>query len=217
MKESKEWVRQPMVDKAADEIVATRGCAVTEVKPYQVAKHLGCEPNISLYAKVRDWRRRRLDEAGTADIEVSPAVEAGFRAILDRQNAEATDHFMQTVRQVGGDLNRAAMLRVANAERRCDEAETETAEVLELCQKAEEELADANVKITALAQALADAQRREDHLRGRLEQCQMDAEAMGAAKPEEAPVEAQSSDEKSTADTPAQQMLGLSDPESDRQ
>ncbi|WP_294392976.1 hypothetical protein [uncultured Sphingomonas sp.] len=168
------------VDKAADEVVAARGCTPAEVTPYQVARHMACEPNGALYAKVRDWRRRWQDATGLAPIDVPAGAEAGFRAMLEQLTAQAIDHFVRTVRMVGGDLDRAAAMRVADAERRRVEAESETAEVLDLCQKAEVELAVATAKIGALEDALAQAQRREDVLHGRLGQREADALKSGA-------------------------------------
>ncbi|MDJ0278817.1 hypothetical protein QLH51_18655 [Sphingomonas sp. 2R-10] len=164
-----------MVDKAADEIVAARGCTPAEVTPYQVARHLNCEPNGLLYSKVRDWRRRRQDEIGLAAIDMPAGTEADFRAMLELLTTQAFDHFVRTVRMVGGDLDRTAAMRVADADRRRVEAESETAEVLDLCQAAEAGLAAATVRIGALEDALAQAQRREDVLRGRLDQREADA------------------------------------------
>lgn len=191
MKDSNGWVRQPMVDKAADEIVAARGCTPAEITPYQVAKHLGCEPNGALYAKVRDWRRRRQDEMGLAAIDVPPGAETEFRKMLEQLTADATDHFVRTVRMVGSDLDRTAALRVADAERRRVEAEGETAEVLDLCQKAEADLAAATARIGVLEDALAQAQRREDILRGRLEQREADAAKTGTTAETDAIVAAE--------------------------
>lgn len=212
MKDSHEWVRQPMVDKAADEIVVARGCTPAEVTPYQVAKHLSCEPNGSLYAKVRDWRRRRQDEMGLAAIDMPAGAEADFRAMLEQLTMQAVDHFVRTVRLVGGDLDRTAAMRVADAERRRVEAESETAELLDLCQKAEVGLAAATVKIGTLEDALAQAQRREDVLRGRLDQREADAArhvttggtegiamAVGAAGPAHS--------DAANTDTPVQQAM----------
>lgn len=212
MKDSHEWVRQPMVDKAADEIVAVRGCAPAEVTPYQVARHLGCEPNGSVYAKVRDWRRRRSDEMGTAAIDMPAGAEADFRALLEQLTLQAVDHFVRTVRTVGGNLDRTAAMRVADAERRRVEAESETAEVLDLCQKAEAELSAATVRIGALENALAQAQRREDVLRGRLEQSQADAAGYDTTAGSEEIVVAAEAAEPShgdavDTDTPVQQAM----------
>jgi hypothetical protein len=179
VKNSNEWVRQPMVDKAADEITAGQKCTPAEVTPYQVAKRLDCEPNGALYAKVRDWRRRRQDEMGLVAIDLPAGAETEFRAMLENLTTEATDHFVRTVRMVGSDLDRTAALRIADAERRRVEAESETAEVLELCQHAELDLGAANTRIGELEEALAQAQRREDMLRGRLEQRDADAAKPG--------------------------------------
>lgn len=216
MKDSHEWVRQPMVDKAADEIVAARGCTPAEVTPYQVAKHLSCEPNGSLYAKVRDWRRRRQDEMGLAAIDMPAGAEADFRALLEQLTMQALDHFVRTVRLVGGDLDRTAAMRVADAERRRVEAESETAEVLDLCQKAEAELLATTVRIGALEDALAQAQRREDVLRGRLDQREADAARHDTAvEPEKVAVATgatgPSHNDAVDTNTPAQQTMPFHD------
>jgi len=199
-----------MVDKAADECVAARGCTPAEVTPYQVARHLGCEPNGALYAKVRDWRRRRQDEIGSAAIDMPAGAEADFRAMIDQLTIQAVDHFVRTVRMVGGDLDRTAAMRIADAERRRVEAESETAEVLDLCEKAEVGLAAATVKIGALEDALAQAQRREDVLRGRLEQREADT-ARHDTTAEEVAVSAgaagASRSDAVDADTPVQQAM----------
>jgi len=212
VKDSYEWVRQPMVDKAADEVVAARGCTPTEVTPYQVARHLGCEPNGALYAKVRDWRRRRQDEIGLAAIDMPAGAETDFRAMLEQLTLQAVDHFVRTVRMVSGDLDRTAAMRVADAERRRVEAESETAEVLDLCQKAEAELSAATVRIDALEDALAQAQRREDVLRGRLDQREADAARHDTtAEPEEIAVAGgatgPSHSDAVDADPPVQQAM----------
>lgn len=218
MKDSHEWVRQPMVDKAADEIVAARGCTPAEVTPYQVAKHLSCEPNGSLYAKVRDWRRRRQDEMGLAAIDMPAGAEADFRALLEQLTMQALDHFVRTVRLVGGDLDRTAAMRVADAERRRVDAESETAEVLDLCQKAEAGLSAAAVRIDALEDALAQAQRREYILRGRLEQREADAGRHDTtARSEEIVVAAEAAEPSDSdavdTDTPVQQAMPFHRPE----
>lgn len=203
-----------MVDKAADEIVAARGCTPAEVTPYQVARHLGCEPNGSVYAKMRDWRRRRQDEMGLAAIDMPAGAETGFRALLEQLTTQAVDHFVRTVRTVGGDLDRTAAMRVADAERRRVEAESETAEVLDLCQQAEAGLAAATVRIGALEDALAQAQRREDVLRGRLDQREADAATHDtAAQPEEIATATgaagPSPSDAVDADAPAQQSIAF--------
>lgn len=203
-----------MVDKAADEIVAARGCTPAEVTPYQVARHLGCEPNGSVYAKMRDWRRRRQDEMGLAAIDMPAGAETGFRALLEQLTTQAVDHFVRTVRTVGGDLDRTAAMRVADAERRRVEAESETAEVLDLCQQVEAGLAAATVRIGALEDALAQAQRREDVLRGRLDQREADAATHDtAAQPEEIATATgaagPSPSDAVDADSPAQQSIAF--------
>lgn len=207
-----------MVDKAADEVAAARGCTPAEITPYSVARHLGCEPNSALYAKVRDWRRRRQDEIGLATIDMPAGAEAGFRAMLEQLTTQAVDHFVRTVRMVGGDLDRTAAMRVADAERRRVEAESETAEVLDLCQQAEAGLSAAAVRIDALEDALAQAQRREDVLRGRLEQREADAARHDmTAGSEEIVVAAEAAEPSDSdavdTDTPVQQAMPFHRPE----
>jgi len=170
MKASSEWVRQPMVDEAADAIVAKRKCVIADVTAYQVAKSLDCEPNGELHTKIRDWRRRRQHEAAVTAIDVPPEAEAEFGGVLDRMTGEAKAIFRSTIQRVGSDFERSKTLRVVDAERRRDAAEAETDQVLELWQKTEADLSDALLKIGELNQALVEAKSREDRLTGRLDQ-----------------------------------------------
>lgn len=170
MKNSKDWIRQPMVDEAADAFVATGEYDVSDVTAYQVGKALGCEPNGALHAKVRDWRRRRQDQTASSAIEVPTEAEAEFGGVLDRMTGESKAVFRRTIQQVGGEVERTMMPRVVDAERRRDAAEAETDKVLELWQKTEAELSDALLKIGELEQAAVEARLREERLIGRLEQ-----------------------------------------------
>lgn len=200
-----------MVDKAAGEVVAAIGCIPAEITPYQVARHLGCEPNSALYARVRDCRRRRQEKMGLATIDMPAGAETESRAMLEHLTRQGGVHFVRTVRMVDVDLDRTAVFRVADAERRRVEVESETAEVLDLCQ-AEAGLTAVTVRIGAIEDALAQAQRREDVLRGRLEQRDAHAAvrdttagpgeiavAAGAAEP--------SPSDAVDADTPVQQQM----------
>jgi hypothetical protein len=183
MKPSSEWVRQPMVDEVADAIVAGGKVTLATITAYQVAAKLDCDANPSLYAKFRDWRARREAETAPATIDVPPEIEAGIRGIFDRLSGEGITACLDAVRTVGSNLDRVAMLRVTVAERRAEIAEAEVTTVLVLGEKAENELRAANIRIGELEQALAEAQRREDRLTGRLEQCEADL----AAAPERYP------------------------------
>lgn len=174
MKVSKEWVRQPMVDEAADGIVAAGKYGVVDVTAYGVSKALGCVANGSLHAKVRDWRRRRQDQAAASSIDVPPEAEAEFGNVLDLMTGEAKAVFRRTIQQVGSEFERSKTLRVVDAERRRDAAEAETDKVIELCLKTEAELSDAVQKIEQLEQALVEGRIREAKLTGRLEQLNAD-------------------------------------------
>lgn len=180
MKESNEWVRQPMVDKAGDELMAQRGCDLSQITPYAVAKHLGCEPNGQLYKKVYDWRKRHLRQSCAGPIEIPPAQAAEFRGAIDRFTADIYDQFTRVVGVIAGELDRTASQRVSDAEKHQSEAEAETAEVLELCADAEAKLAEAQAQIRAMSASLDEAQRREDRLLGRLEQLHASSAARGA-------------------------------------
>ncbi len=72
-----------------------------------------------------------------------PEVEAELRAILVRLTTEASGALARTVRLVSSDHDRAETLRIADAERRRDDAEAGTSDVLEPCRKAEAGLRDA--------------------------------------------------------------------------
>lgn len=210
MRDSHERGHQAMVDKAAGEVVAAIGCIPAEITPYQVARHLGCEPNSALYARVRDCRRRRQEKMGLATIYMPAGAETEFRAIFEHLTRPGVGHFVRTVRMVG--VDRTAVMRVADAERRRVEVESETAEVLDLCQMAEVGLTVVTVRIVPLEDALAEAQRREDMLRGRLEQREAhDAVRDTTAGPEEIAVAAGAAEplhsDAVDADTPVQQQM----------
>jgi hypothetical protein len=83
MKNRNEWVRQPMVDKAANEFVA-EGKQLGDITAYQVAKRLGCSPNSEIHKKFYDWQRRRQEEAGPSPVDVPSSAEAEFEAALNR-------------------------------------------------------------------------------------------------------------------------------------
>ncbi len=173
---SSEWKHQTDVDRAADAILDEGKVTLETITAYQVAARLDRSANPSLYAKFRDWRSRREAEAAPAmaTIDVPPEVEAGIRAIFDRLSGEGINACLKAVRDVGSNLDRVMMLRVTVAERRADKAAAETTEVLAIGQRAEEELRVVSVRLAELERTLADAQRREDRLTGRLEQYEAD-------------------------------------------
>lgn len=177
MKNSSEWVRQPEVDQASDAILAGGQVTLDTITAYQVAARLGTAANPSLYAKFRDWRARSRAAAEPVTVDVPPEVEANIRAIFARLTNDGVGACLGAVRAVGGSLDRVAMLRVGDAERRADRAEAETADVVAIGERIEAALHAATARIAELEQALADAQRREDRLTGRLDQREADLAA----------------------------------------
>lgn len=177
MKNSSEWVRQPEVDQAADAILAEGKTTLETITAYQVGDRLDRSANPSMYAKFRDWRSRRRAEAEPIAVDVPPEAEANIRAIFMRLTDEGVDACLGAVRVVGGNLDRVAMLRIGDAERRADKAEAETADVVAIGEKIEEALSAATTRIDELEQLIANAQRREDRLTGRLEQREADLAA----------------------------------------
>ena len=178
MKISSEWVHQPDVDQTGDAILAEGKATLDTITAYQVADRLDRSANPSMYAKFRDWRARRRAEAEPVSVDVPPEVEANIRAIFARLSDDGVGACLDAVRIVGGSLDRASMLRVGDAERHRAKAEAETAEVVTIGERIETELRAATIRITELEQALANAQRREDRLAGRLEQREADLAAL---------------------------------------
>lgn len=170
MRDSKDWTRQPMVDEKADAMVAAGKHSVTEVTAYQIAKGFGCSANPALHEKVRDWRRRRLDQAAASAITVPPKLEEELGDALDRMTADVKAVFLGISERLRDDVERSLMPRVVDAERRRDAADAETDQVLELCRKMEADFSDAVLKIDVLEQAVLDGRLREERLAGRLEQ-----------------------------------------------
>lgn len=174
MKNSDEWIRQDSINKACDQLVTDLGCHYSEVRPYRVAKAMNCEPNGSLYEKVRNWRLRQEAENPEPEIEVPAAIEAELRGLFDRISDDGIACFKRAVRRIGGDLDRAAALRTADAERRLCRAEEEVADLLALCQNVEGQMAQAQDQIARLESDLALSQASEQRLLGRLEQREID-------------------------------------------
>lgn len=170
MKKSSDWVRQPDLDKMLDQLVEERGCTPAELIPYDAAKALGIEPSGEFYRKMRDWKQRRAAECDAPVMEVPPHVQAEFRETVDRFANDAMADFVRAVRLIGGDLNRSAMLRVADAERRAEDARAEVDGLLDHWTTAEAERDAARNRVAELEHALADTQRREEALIVRLEE-----------------------------------------------
>lgn len=170
MKKSSEWVRQPGLDKKLDHLVEERGCTPAELVPYDASKALDIEPSGEFYKKVRDWKQRRAAENDTPVMEVPPHVQAEFRETIDRFAAEAMNSFLRAVRGVGGDLDRVAALRVADAERRADDARTEANDYLDRWTAAERERDTALAEMAKLEQAFVEAQHRGNELFIRLQE-----------------------------------------------
>jgi len=170
MKKSSDWVRQPALDKMLDQLVEERGCTPAELVTYDAAKALEIEPSGEFYKKVRDWKQRRAAERHAPVMEVPPHVQADFRETVDRFANDAMASFLHAVRLIGGDLNRTATLRVADAERRAEDAQAEVNGLLDHWTAAEAARDAAMARVAELEQALADSQRREDVLTARLEE-----------------------------------------------
>lgn len=175
MTSSKDWVRQPLVDKIADEFVTEGKFTIDTLTAYQVAVRIGCSANPSVYEKFRDWRaRRRQEQAASATTEVPPEAEAEFDELLGRVTGEAKTLFRRTIQTVGNDLDRSKTSRVIDAERRRDAAEAENDKILELWKKTEADLSAALIRIEELEQTVAAGLLREERLMGRLEQRAVD-------------------------------------------
>lgn len=184
MKDSSEWVRQSMVDKAAKDVIAARGCTVAELKPYWVAKKLGVDPSGEIYDKVYDFQRRIEAECTASAVEVPVEAEAALRNGLEHFNAEVMAIFMRAVRSAGGAIDHAAGLRIADAEMRASRATSARVDVLALCRKAEADRDAAREQANQLRQELTEAQRREERLLGRIEQREIDATGGRAPDPD---------------------------------
>lgn len=171
-----EWLQQVDVDQAGDAILAEGTLTLENVTAYQVGQRLDRSSNATLYRMFYDWRARRQAEATPISdtIDVPPEVEANIRAMFDRHNNEGIENCLTAVRAVGGNLDRVMTMRIVVAERRAEKAEAEKAEVLEIGEKADNDLRAATDRIAELEGLVANGQRREDRLTGRIEQLNAD-------------------------------------------
>lgn len=168
MKLSNEWVRQPDLDKMLDRLVDEKTWDPARQAICRAAKILQVEANSSFYSKARDWKKRREAEANQPVLEVSPKVLEAFKSAIDEFAEKATDSFCHGMRSFNGDVERAANLRIASANQRAEHAEEEVDLLISNWNAADGEVRALTKRITELEAALADAGRREEHLKGRL-------------------------------------------------
>lgn len=183
MKSSEEWNRQPKVDEAADAIVIVRGCKVTQVTVTEVALALGAHPNTSIYAKVRDWRRRRLaGQAGSA-VDLPSAAETSFQDVIDRHRSDLLREFSMSVRAAVSEHDRrtAPVIAAANADR--DQAIADTAELVAGWEQAEQQVEQLKATVAELREQVVDEQRHVQRLLGRLEEREAIIKGSARAEP----------------------------------
>lgn len=192
MKKSDEWNTQDKLDKKLDELIEQLKIKPGELGIYQAAKLLDVSPSGPFYMKLRDWRERRVAEIDKPLLEVSPMAKVKIEGLLHEFTTSVTKAYLDEIRAVSGDLDRAANLRVADKDQRLEAEKHQSQEIIELWIKSDAEVASLHERITDLEKKLAAALREIDQLTGRLMERQeqskanRDRENVAGAKPVQA-------------------------------
>lgn len=187
MKERNDWLGQEKLDAELDRLVDAGTITVDSPNIYKAAKELDAKPSGSFYQKVRDWQKRRQVDLAAPMLQVSPAVEAEFKAILDDFMAQAMASFLATLGRVGGEIDRSATLRVTDAQQRLARADSEIDRLAGEWARCEVDLQLALDRIRLLKERLGDAKRDAERLTGRLEEQSrlLDLRALSGARSSE--------------------------------
>lgn len=170
MKKSEDWATKTDLFKRLDQLAQDKGFPPEELKIYSAARALGIEPNGRFYAVAREWAECRVAERDQPEVDVSPEAQAGFRKALETFSDDAMGHFQRALRMAVNDVNGAALLRIAAAERRASKEQAAADEVIASWVKTEEELRAVRQKVETLERELAEGKSREERLAGRLEE-----------------------------------------------
>lgn len=170
MKERNDWLGQEKLDAELDRLVDAGTITVDSPNIYKAAKELYAKPSGSFYQKARDWQKRRQADLAGPMLQVSPAVEAEFKAILDDFVAQAMASFLATLGRVGGEIDRSATLRVTDAQQRLARADSEIDRLAGEWARCEGDLQLALDRIHLIEERLGDAKRDAERLTGRLEE-----------------------------------------------
>lgn len=180
MKTSEDWITQEIVDQKANEIMAERSCSIDQVKAPMIAKKLGLpKANGSIYEKKRDWQRRAQLNERQHFSELPAAAISDMRRISAAMTEGMIDVATQIIRDHSVDIELNAARKVADAERHQNGAEGELEDVTATLMETEEALAASQKKVAALTEELAQSHKREERLRGRIEQLKEELEKRG--------------------------------------
>jgi len=171
MKKSDEWVDQDMVDQKCNQAMAERGCTSDQVKPPWIAEKLGMsKAGGHLYNQVRDWRRRMQssDRPYLAELPADAAMD--IRRITIDMAEGMINVAKRIVRDHGDVIEQTASRRIADAERRQNEAEAELAYIASAWEETEQALAASEKQVASISGKLAQASTREERLHGRIDQ-----------------------------------------------
>lgn len=183
MKKSKDWVRKPELEHRLDQLVDEQGYSIEELNAYEAAKALKLSDGGEFYKTFRNWKERRIAKSENGMFEVPPEDQAAFREIATNFAEAATEQFIHSARKLGCEIDRAAGLRIADAERRVADARREVEVINDRWCEAEAARDEAISRAKELEVQLHEAAQRQYQLLGRIEQLMRDRREQPAAPP----------------------------------
>ena len=163
MKNSNEWMKQGVVDKAANRKLREVGGNLDRINANQIAKDLGADrSNESVNKKFNDWKERQI-EAGRLHMQYAPP---GLKDTVEAKLGEAIEDIVDAVLGLSGKAIAAQREDGAKTEElyrnRNTMLETEKADL-------EDRIEEANRRIQALEQQVNDLQGENTKLQSRTE------------------------------------------------
>lgn len=152
-----------------DDLLANNEIALTDTR-YRIAKVAGYSPGGGFYMIVEKWLGLRRSAQSRPMPPIDPALVEQFQADLTAASSSAMSAFRAAIGSIASEIDRAADLRVADAEQRAAAGTREVEEILEDLEQAGTARAELEKRVEQLEVELASSRSENLRLMGRIEE-----------------------------------------------
>lgn len=174
MANSSSWLTQAAFDTQADRCIATGAVTLETITPYYVAQKLNRNANATVYRFFRDWKARKIAQAGGPPVQLPAELIAPLAMMADRFKAELMASNIALLGDAMRTIDADANLKVATARRALAEVEAFAESMLKAWEDDTTALGEAQVKIGSLERELSNCRTELARLDGRLQQIMAD-------------------------------------------
>ncbi|MEL7728704.1 hypothetical protein AAG612_04140 [Citromicrobium bathyomarinum] len=118
MKSSKERANDKALYKKLDQLLEELQKSPTELTAYQAAKALETHPGGEFYRAFRNWQDWHAEKSDRVLLDLAPEAKARLHTMAEDFKTRFVESCIETLREVSGELDATATLRVTNAEHR---------------------------------------------------------------------------------------------------